>query len=108
MSVDLPEPETPLTHTSSPTGSARSMFLRLFPRAPFSFRTRARSKRRRGFGTAISSVPERYWPVREAGVLPGCLGRPPPPPPPPRPPPPPPPPLHTSPLLYPPSPPSTP
>src|SRR5258706_16357081 len=71
MSVDLPEPETPLTHTSSPTGSARSMFLRLFPRAPFSFRTRARSKRRRVFGPAISSVPERYWPGGEAGGLGG-------------------------------------
>src|SRR5438552_17076180 len=74
MSVDLPEPETPVTHTNRPTGSARSIFLRLFPRAPRSLKTRVLSKRRRFLGTAISSAPERYWPVREAGFLWICYG----------------------------------
>src|SRR5712671_4348231 len=69
MSVDLPEPETPVTHTNRPTGSARSIFLRLFPRAPRSRNTRVLSKRRRVSGSGISSAPERYWPVREAGFL---------------------------------------
>src|SRR5256885_10378631 len=65
MSVDLPEPETPVTHTNRLTGSARSIFFRLFPRAPRSLKTRVLSKRRRFLGTAISSAPERYCPVRE-------------------------------------------
>src|SRR5690242_10703222 len=69
MSVDLPEPETPVTHTSRPTGRARSTLLRLLPRAPLSRKTRVLSKRRRLLGTAISSAPERYWPVRDAGFL---------------------------------------
>src|SRR6267142_2384363 len=76
MSVDLPEPETPVTHTNRPTGSARSIFLRLFPRAPRSRNTRVLSKRRRASGSAISSAPERYWPVREAGFLRICSGGP--------------------------------
>src|SRR5258708_6440122 len=74
MSVDLPEPETPVTHTNRPTGSARSIFLRLFPRAPRSRNTRVLSKRRRVSGSAISSAPERYCPVREAGVFGSSAG----------------------------------
>ena len=76
MSVDLPEPETPVTHTNRLTGSARSIFFRLFPRAPRSLKTRVLSKRRRFLGTAISSAPERYCPVREAGFLRICSGEP--------------------------------
>ena len=34
MSVDLPEPETPVTHTNTPTGSLRVTLRRLLPRAP--------------------------------------------------------------------------
>ena len=34
MRVDLPEPDTPVTHTSSPSGSFSSTCLRLLPRAP--------------------------------------------------------------------------
>ena len=34
MSVDLPEPETPVTQVRSPSGSSSVTFCRLLPRAP--------------------------------------------------------------------------
>ena len=37
ISVDLPEPETPVTQVSRPTGISRSTLRRLLPRAPLSF-----------------------------------------------------------------------
>jgi hypothetical protein len=57
-SVDLPEPETPVTQTRSPSGSSRSTLFRLWPRAP---RTTMRllPGRLRNRGTSILSVPER-------------------------------------------------
>ena len=62
MSEDLPEPETPVTHTNSPSGISTSIFLRLFSEAflitrlfPLPFRLSA--------GTSIFFLPERYCPV---------------------------------------------
>jgi hypothetical protein len=34
ISVDLPDPDTPVTQVSSPTGMRKSTFCRLLPRAP--------------------------------------------------------------------------
>ena len=47
---DLPEPETPVTHTSMPSGISTSMFFRLFSRAP-TMRTRLPLPRCRWRGT---------------------------------------------------------
>src|SRR5690625_5681318 len=44
MSVDFPEPETPVTHTNSPAGSSRSTPLRLLPVAPEMVSRRFRSE----------------------------------------------------------------
>ena len=45
-SVDLPEPETPVTATNSPSGIATSMFLRLCSLAPRIFSQRSLGARR--------------------------------------------------------------
>src|SRR3954462_1104349 len=58
MSVDLPEPETPVTHVRTPSGNSTSIFLRLCCRAPtilmhvFAFL--------REFGISIDLRPVRY------------------------------------------------
>ncbi len=63
--VDLPEPETPVTQVSRPTGSASETFFRLLPVAPVMTSWRFGSAARRFFGTAILSVPLRYLAVSE-------------------------------------------
>ena len=66
ISVDLPEPETPVTQTNRPTGRLRSTAFRLFPVAP---RMRSRflaDGRLRVPGTWIDRARERYFPVRES------------------------------------------
>ena len=63
--VDLPEPETPVTQQKTPSGIATSIPLRLCSRAP---RTSSAPRgSRRSAGTSIRRLPERYWPVSEAG-----------------------------------------
>ena len=64
-SVDLPEPDTPVTATKQPSGNSTSMFLRLCSRAP---RTTSDSSAglRRSSGTGIERLPDRYWPVIDA------------------------------------------
>ena len=65
--VDLPEPETPVTQQKTPSGIATSIPLRLCSRAP---RTSSAPRgSRRCAGTSILRLPERYWPVSEAGSL---------------------------------------
>ena len=65
-SVDLPEPETPVTQVKTPSGMRTSMFLRLCSRAP---RTSSSPVGlRRCAGTAIFRAPERNCPVREFGL----------------------------------------
>src|SRR3989304_3876174 len=61
-SVDLPEPETPLTQTNSPSGTRTSMFFRLFPRAPWTPTAFPFPGRRRS-GTGIRRRPLRYCPL---------------------------------------------
>ena len=59
ISVDLPEPETPVTQVIRPSGISAVTFLRLLPRAP-SMRIRfAGSRAVRRFGTSICWRPER-------------------------------------------------
>ncbi|MCY1437466.1 hypothetical protein D9M71_536290 [compost metagenome] len=67
ISVDLPEPETPVTQVNSPTGTSRFTFCRLLPRAPFSLSSFFLSRGVRSAGTAIFLRPERYLPVTESG-----------------------------------------
>ena len=67
MSVDLPEPDTPVTQTNRPTGSSRVTFFRLLPRAPITAQRPLGLRRWRIAGIAIVRLPDRYWPVSESG-----------------------------------------
>ena len=58
-SVDLPEPETPVTATNVPSGKLTSMFFRLFSRAPWTVSSRPGVSGRRTAGTGIDLRPER-------------------------------------------------
>ena len=69
MSVDLPEPDTPVTQTNRPTGSSSVTSFRLLPRRAgdrqHPLRRRARGARA---GIGICRCPARYWPVSECGA----------------------------------------
>ncbi|MNG05786.1 hypothetical protein D3C84_889960 [compost metagenome] len=65
--VDLPEPETPVTQVSRPTGTSRLTCCRLLPRAPLSLSDFFLSRGVRWAGTWIFTRPERYFPVSESG-----------------------------------------
>ena len=75
MSVDLPEPETPVTQTNSPTGSSSVTSRRLLPRAPVivSIRDGVDACRRAGIG--ICRWPARYWPGQRMRRAPDLLRR---------------------------------
>src|SRR3954468_17830389 len=61
ISVDLPDPLTPVTHTSPPSGIFTSMFFRLFSRQPFSsMQDFSTSTGRRCVGVTIAYSPVRY------------------------------------------------
>src|SRR6266699_823728 len=66
MSVDLPEPETPVTHANTPSGKSTSIFLRLCCRAPTILIDEANF--RRDFGMGIDLRPLRYSRVRDWGA----------------------------------------
>ena len=66
ISDDLPAPDTPVTATSTPSGNATSMFLRLCSRAPLTVMNPCRLAARRA-GTSIRSAPARNCPVSDAG-----------------------------------------
>src|SRR3954453_1333405 len=70
-SVDLPEPETPVTATKRPSGNVTSMLRRLCSRASTTVSSRPVVRGRRIGGTGISRRPERYWPGVEGGGLAG-------------------------------------
>ena len=66
-SVDLPEPDTPVTATNRPTGISTSMFLQVvLPRAADAQHLVAR--RRAAPGTGIRRRPDRYAPVTDAAI----------------------------------------
>ena len=67
MSVDLPEPLTPVTTMSLPSGNSTSTFFRLFPRAPLIHRLCPLPSRRCS-GVSILSVLLRY-----PAVMVSCL-----------------------------------
>ena len=62
--VDFPEPDTPVTATSEPSGKSTSTSSRLCSRAPSTRSTPLPG--RRTAGTGIFRVPDRYCPVSEA------------------------------------------
>src|SRR3989338_10441505 len=71
MSVDLPEPDTPVKHTNLRKGMSTLIFLRLCSSAPLILINGvARSTLRRSDGTAIFISPRKYLPVRESFALP--------------------------------------
>ena len=59
MSVDLPEPDTPVTQVSNPTGSSSATRFRLLPRAPEILSRRIGSAGWRRLGSAMLRRPER-------------------------------------------------
>src|SRR3569833_1118052 len=67
-SVDLPEPDTPVTQVMRPSGMSTLTPLRLLPLAPRICNWRAGSFGVRCSGTAMVSSPLKYLPVSEAGV----------------------------------------
>ncbi len=73
-SVDLPDPDTPVTATKFPSGMSTSMFCRLCSRAP-SIRTNSSPCGRRTSGTGIDLRPDRYCPVIDSLTfrIPGTL-----------------------------------
>src|SRR5690606_36674956 len=66
--VDLPPPDTPVTHVKVPSGKPAVTFFRLLPRAPTTLIFLPLVPGRRSAGTAIPISPERYWPVRDFGL----------------------------------------
>ena len=66
ISVDLPEPETPVTQVSSPIGMLRSTPCKLFPVAPRTRSCLSGSGLPRVAGISIFSFPDRYLPVSES------------------------------------------
>ena len=77
--VDLPEPETPVTQQKTPSGIATSIVLEVVFAGAADDAAR-RVGLRRSAGTSIRRLPERYWPVSEAGfggdLAPACPRRP--------------------------------
>ena len=71
-SVDLPEPETPVTQQKTPSGISTSMPFRLCWRAPRTISSPRGS--RRFSGTGSPALPARYWPVRDAGSASTAFG----------------------------------
>ena len=59
--VDFPEPDTPVTTVSNPTGNGTSMFFRLLARAPRTVSNFPLAARRLA-GTGMLNSPERYLP----------------------------------------------
>src|SRR5512139_2970392 len=74
ISVDLPEPETPVTHTSRPTGRSRVTSFRLLPLAPVMRSMRSGSGLVYFRGALMLRRPVRYSPVNDAGLAHTCVG----------------------------------
>ena len=60
----MPEPDTPVTHVTTPSGISTSIFLRLFSLAPLTLIQPAGFLR--SAGTGILILPDRYAPVSES------------------------------------------
>ena len=68
VSVDLPEPETPVMQVNRPMGISAVRSLRLLPVAPTMRSALPFFGGRRVAGTSMKRVPDRNWPVSEAGL----------------------------------------
>ena len=75
ISVDLPEPETPVTQVRRPIGISAVTFCRLFSVAPTMRIALPFCGARRLVGSGICRAPERYCPVRLVGVGEDVVGR---------------------------------
>src|SRR5438105_13491251 len=64
-SDDFPEPDTPVTQVSNPTGKVSATFFKLLPLAPVMTSCLCGSATARFFGTAILSFPLRYCAVSD-------------------------------------------
>ena len=67
MSVDFPEPDTPVTQVNKPTGISKFTFFKLLPDAPLSFSHFFLSSAVRFLGISILSAPDKNFPVMEFG-----------------------------------------
>jgi len=67
ISVDFPEPLTPVTETKTPSGTLTSISFKLFSFAPLIVSLRFRSTGLRTDGISIALRPERYAPVIDYG-----------------------------------------
>ena len=76
MSVDFPDPETPVMHTSSPTGNSSVTFFKLLPRAPLmTKRCLPPAVLPRRLGSAMD-FPDKYCPVKDSEARLISAGRP--------------------------------
>ena len=67
ISVDLPEPDTPVTHVITPTGIFKSTVFRLLPVAPISLRNCLSLAWCRIAGISIFRLPVKNCPVMDSG-----------------------------------------
>ena len=74
-SVDLPEPDTPVTHVISPSGNVAVASRRLLPLASTMRSRRPGCAGRRCFGTGMRRRPLRYAPVSDSGSFADLVGR---------------------------------
>ena len=68
ISVDLPDPDAPVTAINAPSGKFTVRFFRLFSRAPVTVKKPPGPTSRRLSGSGISFLPLRYAPVREISL----------------------------------------
>jgi hypothetical protein len=66
-SVDLPEPDTPVTHVNSPSGNSAVTFFKLLAVAPMTRKIRFGSGRWRMEGISMRRRPLRNIPVIDSG-----------------------------------------
>ena len=74
ISVDLPEPETPVTQVMRPNGMSTLTLRRLLPVAPTIRSRRFFCGGVRSSGTSMRLRPDRYWPVSESALASICAG----------------------------------
>ena len=74
MSVLLPEPDTPVMQTITPSGISTSTLRKLFARAP-RIDSVGPGGCRRMAGTSMRRLPARNEPVMEFGMQPQLIGR---------------------------------
>ena len=74
-SVDLPEPETPVTTVSNPSGKVTSTFFKLFALAPRIAHSRCHSASAAAAGTGYPRLAGQILPSERGGFASICCGR---------------------------------